>query len=479
MSIRWDSETDWKSNQDSSGTTGRNGNLRQGYSRERPDLSSDLVGYWPLHDESATDYSGNGNHGSLQDGVVSGAAGRGGLQAMDFDGGGANVALPSFGSVFDGSGDWTVNVWVRARSWVPSGNTHQLFCIRENGTAHHAVTSEGRLDLHVQDGGGTNHSVTGSTALSNDEWYMATYVFKSGGDGVLYVNGEEDARKTLNVTSTNSRGQGNQISEEPWDSSQGHHDGPLCNIRVYNRALSPSKIRMLYEWGSGDYARPPSDGVSRYSFDGDGSDNWSSNGTSISGGSFTSNSIRGQALSQTNGDQIVYQNEGEFDFSSSTPFTISAWGYFPEASGNTWVFAKDNNTPRYSAIVRGTASGSPSKIWLGLRDSSGNSIAASSPMKWDRWLHLVWRYDGSGSASGIQTYVNSVEQEMTIHSDQAIGEIQNNQNPLTLQSPGSNSSSSILDELSVYDRALNAQEIFKIYRYGTRGRDMRKQLVNH
>lgn len=70
MVIRWDSESDWENSQDSSGATGRNGELKQGI-LERPDLSSDLVGYWPLDEESGTtvgDYSDESNDGSLTSG---------------------------------------------------------------------------------------------------------------------------------------------------------------------------------------------------------------------------------------------------------------------------------------------------------------------------------------------------------------------------------------------------------------------------
>ena len=186
MVIRWDSESDWKSSQDSSGTTGRNGELKQGYSRERPDLSDGLVGYWPLHDENAVDYSGNDNHGAMSGNIVTGVAGRGGLQAMSFDGSNDYVNLSNLNNEFNTSPPATFTAWIKTsktgtpQTVIGSINSSST----RNGTM--VISTNGNLGYYD-----TNGTYESSLNVSDGNWHFIAVV-DDGTDVTYYVDEQKE-----------------------------------------------------------------------------------------------------------------------------------------------------------------------------------------------------------------------------------------------------------------------------------------------
>ncbi|WP_414837352.1 LamG domain-containing protein [Candidatus Nanosalina sp. VS9-1] len=472
MAIRWDSESDWENSQDSSGTVGRNGNLRQGYSREKPPLSQGLVGYWPLHDDSATDYSGNNNHGTLNGGVTTGIAGKAGLQAMSFDGSDDSIDIPD--QLLSNGSSLTLSFWFKADTL---GNDDRPVAISQS---HECLANIGRsgtneIGVRWRAGDGNARDYEFKT-ISTDTWhhYAVTYD-SSSGDLKGYLNSTEQLYKAGIGSSGIS-----QESAIGQKGGTGYFNGKISDVRIYNRTLSLSEINTLYEWGSGDYARPPNDGTAYYKFDGDGSDSWGSNSTTNSGVVFSSDSVRNQSgeFQASNNDRVVIDNSE----SSSHPLNVGNLAA-SDFTVSTWV--KFDSFPNTNNDIIGSYDGAWYMLWYntgtgfrwGVDDGSNKITADGGTAQTETWYHLTGTYDSSEKKAEL--YLNSskiAEGSNTSFTATA------SSNPVHIGDGGSGRTRPLnghIDDLRIYDRKLRPEEIFELYRYGTRGRDLRKFLVTH
>lgn len=231
-----------------------------------------LIGWWPLHDDSAQDYSGNGNHGTPNGSPTTGVAGKAGLQATSFNGSDDYIS-----GVGNQDRDYlTLSVWIRPDS-LPSSGERTVIWHGNAGTTedNFGLTYEDdRFRFSFQPSSG-NINVYGGTPSQNEWTHLA--MTWDGDTAIGYVNGESVVRSTSEsgelVSNSSNR---LQIGAYDDDSSSWveNVDGSICDLRVYNSALSQSEIQTLYESGSADLASPPTDGVARYKLDGDATDTW-------------------------------------------------------------------------------------------------------------------------------------------------------------------------------------------------------------
>ncbi|WP_414837422.1 LamG-like jellyroll fold domain-containing protein [Candidatus Nanosalina sp. VS9-1] len=459
MAIRWDSESDWKNNQDSSGTTGRNGDLRQGYSRDRPPLSSGLIGYWPLNDDNATDYSGNENHGSLNGGVTTGVAGKGGLQAMSFDGSDDYV---------DVSGAENSSFPVTISAWVKADGTGRIYS--------ESTSSNGDNILALDIGGDPATAIlylrgqqnTPVTSKSNTEvigeWHHIVGV-ATANELRIYVNGELEntqlhSRPFPNVSNA-------QIGRLLYSSgSISHLDGVIAQCSTYNRALSNSEIQTLYKWGSGDYARPPNNGVSYYKLDGDATDSWGANDGTTNSVTFTNDAIRGQAAKFNGSSSIGLSNLT----GAGQDYTVALWlstDVSPTNNFENVMYASGHTFDHDDLLINGKTAGSfdggQPGVNIGANDGNWHHVTVVN----DSGTHKVFKnslYAGS--------WTNSLSSNNGVR-DSIGARYDDSDNSYDAYGTGK------VDDVRVFDRTLSRREIFQIYHYGTRGRDMRKHLVNH
>lgn len=482
MVIRWDSESDWINNQDSSGTTGRNDELKQGYSRDRPDLSADLVGYWPLSEDAGTkayDLSGNDNHGSLNGGVTQGLAGKGGLTSYSFDGKDDYIDL---GNNINPN-QITISGWIFFNN-LQSADTGLVSKVNWNSETQDneeyglRVHKDGYFQVVIGNGDGFSEATYDISNLESNVWYFFTGTY-DGSHIKLFV--DADLKDTAQEPSLQSGTNKLLIAGEIRDGNPNNFvDGKIQDVRIYDRALSESEIKKLYNWGSGNYARPPKDGIAYYKMDGDGSDSWSSHSTTNSGVVFSSDAVRGQSgdFQASDNDRLVIDNSGDSSHPlnignlAASDFTVSAWAKFES-------FPNTNND------ILGSYDGSWYLLWYntdrgfrwGVDDSSNNIIADGGTAETGEWYHITGTYENSKKK--VKLYLNGssiAENTNTSFSAKA------SSNPVHIGDGGSGRKWPVnghIDNVRIYDRELRSYEISELYRYGTRGRDMRKQLVNY
>jgi hypothetical protein len=204
----------------------------------------DLVARYPF-DNSAADASGNGRTATLTGttwttGRTSGALGLNGSTAY--------ASLPA--GILAGATDFSVALWVRldtVTAWsrifdFGTGTTAYMFLTPRSstGTVRFAITTSGA---------GGEQQINGPAALPAGAWTHVA-VTKSGGTGILYVNGAEVARSTGLTVSPAALGS----TTQNWIGRSQYADpylaGAIDNLRIHSRALTASEVSGFASSGS-------------------------------------------------------------------------------------------------------------------------------------------------------------------------------------------------------------------------------------
>jgi len=444
-----------------------------------------LVGWWPLHETSgdtAYDLSGNGNHGSVT-GASQGVAGRLGLTGYSFDGEGDYVSTNWNGPV----GSFTVAAWVR---YVGDGS-------RKHIAAQHYEDGEPRWIFGIEPGeelysmisdGSEGETIDGDISGSEGEWINVVFVFDNEqGKLIQYKDGE--------MIKSGSNSAMDYSSQSPLDFYIGsretgdrYFNGQINDLRVYNRAISPLEVMELYHMGSRDlHKKSLSDGtdsgaVNRWKLEDGGADgstavdSWGSNDGSIEGASFTDDSVRndGRALFFTE-DSDDFIDLGSFDFPDQQ-FTLSAWGKIDgEGSGREPILSAGDHDEQVTFYPR--TESSPTIIRVHVDTENGTNredfIVGDKYDLIGNWMLYLLVFD----QNEMKVYVNgNLIDEREIENS---GEIVVDDNLwIGKYDTSSRNWNGLLDDVRIYDRALEPWEVFELYRWGSLGKDMRKQLVN-
>jgi hypothetical protein len=410
-----------------------------------------LIGWWPLHDGSATDYSGNGNHGTLNGGVTTGVAGCGGLEAMSFDGTDDYVDIGAFPEL----SSYTVSLWV-SDDEPSSGFFHEYVRIASNNDISLQKTDADEWVIFHHDGSAV-HRVGSTPATSGWTHLAATW---TGDTLSIHVNGSKDGAES--VSGMQARGRSADYIAGSPEGNGNYSPASLADARLYSRALSDSEIQTLYEWGGADLAQPPTDGVARYALDGDATDSWGSNdGTTNGGLSWSSDAIRGQSADFDGSDDLVDLPH----VPSGSELTISGWFNTDDAAKVGAIAALKYN---WNHRVR-TNSGN---LDFSVRDpSKGNTTTINTSISPGVWYYFTAVYRSNGD---MELYLNGERKATDNYSFGAAG----NDDRLGHSAGDGRFFDGQLDDVRIYDYALSPSEVFQNYLWGTRGRDLRKDLVN-
>ncbi|MGB4833679.1 MAG: LamG domain-containing protein, partial [Candidatus Moraniibacteriota bacterium] len=201
-----------------------------------------LKGYWSFNGQdlsgtTAADRSGAGNNGTLTNGptITEGKLG----QALNFDGTNDTVSISPTGLP---TGSRTISVWAKAtlldgsyRGVIGYGNQNngEAFAIQINSSNEWVIT-----------GWGAPNAVSGGAVVLN-QWthIVGTY---SGGNASIYVNGvlvggpaAITSAPNLNYSAIGSR----------LDGGGDYFPGQIDEVRIYNRVLSDTEVKALYNSG--------------------------------------------------------------------------------------------------------------------------------------------------------------------------------------------------------------------------------------
>lgn len=215
------------------------------YDREPDFLKKGLIGHWTGGGSGRTwiDRSGRGKHGSFINTPQWTVGYNNNRPCLQFAG--SNDIIEIFDSYDPTS--YTISMWIN-----PSTIANKNIIVRTDATlaakawSHQLrLNSDGTVTHYLFDG--SAESTTSTTSLSANRWYhLVGTVVGNGGYMRIYINGLEDGTPEL-VDGTIWQG-GDRwyiATDATTGSAFGDFAGKIDDVRLYNRALSPSEIYWL------------------------------------------------------------------------------------------------------------------------------------------------------------------------------------------------------------------------------------------
>jgi len=375
--------------------------IRFHYSRGGP------VGYWKFDEGSgniAYDSSGNGNHGTLVNGPTwtSGKFG----SALSFDGVDDYVEIPTTAG---GSLDPDV---LSVMAWIyVSGETTSVQRIFQRTSCTYGLfTSSDGLTIYFYvdtgNAGGAWKSVS-YTVPSIRKWYHVVGTY-DGTSMKLFINGELKAQTSQSYAVNNGGATAYIGSADP---TQQFFNGTIDEVRIYNYALTPDEIRLLYNAGYAARFGPQTDcnkdpgscmdyglvgywsfdeGAGNIAYDASGNGN---HGTLINGPKWTQGKIGG-----------ALQFDGVNDYVRLPTSTLGNWN---QLTYEVWVKAPPYTGSSWPGFIGSYTTNSSLNINLGIWQNTGHlhleidtdvgnySMKGQLSIPWNTWFHAVLVYDGS------------------------------------------------------------------------------------
>jgi hypothetical protein len=444
-------------------------------------LNNGLVGYWKMNEATwsgtlneVVDSSGNGNNGTAA-GAVGGLAyptgGKFGNGAL-IDGTDDYVDLGTPSTLqFTNTQPHTLAAWIYVNnsasgygyimSYSKSGLAGDpAWYFFYNATA--GIWPQNSIVAEYYDGARFTGIYTATNTLSKNVWHHVVFIRGTSNattDQHIYIDGVEQSFSVRNLannsnpTSINYTGLTAKIGAR---SSSSSFNGTIDELRVYNRALSPSEVQSLYNFAPGP--------VGYWKFEeGNGTTALDSSGNgysgSLTGSSYLSGKF-GKAVSFTgNAGSFVSVNDTTA-LRLSTAGTVETW-----INPTTYPNNSDNNH-RWSVILnKGSwATGRNAyNIYYQYSDSTlhfdvdGATASDSVSTSWTKtplrqWTHLALVWDGTkvyGYVNGTQ--VGSVTQDQTPATTTAIY--------VGSHDGGTQNFTGAVDDVKIYNYARTASQI--------------------
>jgi hypothetical protein len=445
-----------------------------------------LVGYWSFEDGSgstATDFSGSGNDGTLtnMDPATDWVSGKRG-SALTFDG-----SNNEYVEITNSFSNWYNDNPVSAFAWVKTNNEGVVLSVYSSGHVPAIIVKDdGTVGVSLFWHGNTSW-VESSTKVDDGGWHLIGGVY-DGTDEHVYVDGNlEGTRQPGSQDDFNNGDYSYGIGADPrsvWNSQTQYFTGKIDDLRVFDRALSTSEVKDLYQSG---YSKVNSsrelegiDGlVGWWTIDGKDMKFSGSSGTSTDasgngndgklfgnlGRSAASKGRIGQALNfDGSGDYIA--TEHFYDTNNLTEVTISSW-YKSSSVADQIIIASDRN--EYWRL--GVGSDGANGVQWTVDSSDKVSTKSKSYFEDGEWHHIAAVFDAS-LTNDHKLYIDGeLDNEWSVYSS-GIG---SNRVSHTLIGVGSEAGSvdggtgpndwmdGSLDDVRLYDRALSADEIDRIY----------------
>lgn len=226
-------------------------------------FTNGLVAYYPFNG-NANDASGNGLNATTNSGVTL-ASDRFGHTNSAYLFNGSSGFLNITDAVgklnFDTrANNYSVTLWFLLSVTNPAGNGDQKFiCDRfNNSPCSYDIYYRGSLNkflVDIWDGGSGSLTLTSHTGTSPGIWHQISLVV-SNRLCLFYLDGIENAGGGSvlgsNVGTTKNSDGIRQIGSDGITSTTRLH-GVEDDIRIYNRALLPNEVQMLYQYESGGF----------------------------------------------------------------------------------------------------------------------------------------------------------------------------------------------------------------------------------
>jgi hypothetical protein len=474
---------------------------------------ADIFAYWPLDEVTPGAYEdfikGNDGAGSNSPAAATGRVS--GAQSFD------STNSEQIEVLADNSFDWqadesfSIEVWVNTPATnIPAATESKVIVGRGGGSGDSlqwwiGINDEGLptfilVDSAGNDPGSGNRLIGVGTApddsIADGQWHHVVAVrdkaASADGDIILYVDGDEKGRKSFDYAADFSS------ADAPITigaiAGTLFFDGLIDEVALYDRALLPDEIIARRDAGltgtgvcagAAPFTPFPDDTISLWPLDEvtpgayadafDGNDGVGSvNPPDPATGLVSATGTDGaQSFDSTNSEQIEVLADNSFDWQADESFSIEVWVNTPAtnipAAGQSKVI-----------VGRGGGSGDSLQWWIGINDeglptfvlldSAGNDpgpgnrligvgTAPADSIADGQWHHVVAVRDKAASADGdIILYVDGDEKGRKTYNYAA--DFRSVDAPITIGSiAGTLYFDGLIDEVALYDRALDGPEI--------------------
>jgi len=404
------------------------------------------VGVWHMND-TWEDSSGNNNNGVLHNNVTFQPNSRVGTSVGSFDG--ADDYVNGYASVLpSGNAPRTVSAWVK-----PSNGTQNRAVI-EYGKGSGAISTgdfrvfiDGANLAAVGTGFGSN-SVRSTSRIDDGKWHHITGVYEGVDTNTVrvYVDGVLENSGTITAPETTDA----NYSIGSFLAGGGYFNGLLDEVDVYNYALTNYEIEKHFNEDLGRVGYWPMDNTWE-----DKSRN-GNDGTTGNGATFTTDAKIGTYAGSFDGvdDYVTVGTDADMLFTG--PHTLESWVKF-SGFPTQWVPISIVQQYRYGLWYDST-----SKMIRAHRDSGStiNSLDVYTSLTTNTWYHFVQVFDGTE----LYVYVNG----QLLARGPGVTSTNSNSSNSAMFGRGWNTSDSgklqgAMDAVSVYNRALMADEILDNY----------------
>ncbi len=472
-------------------------------------VTSGLIGYWTLDGglmtaSTAYDSSVSANTLSLLNGPQK-TVGKTG-QSINLDATDdelfctdANCGGTTGGKMDMGTRDWTVMAWVKPENGGTNCNIRGTVVGKIGDDEIGWYLGIGGQFICAEIRGASNISSTldGSTVPLN-EWSHVAVVFDRDGNMTRYLNGvQTGTQDNISANNGSSVDHPHNFCIGARDGAGGclerMYDGSVDEVRVYERVLTASEIKQVYNAGVG--AKVSNQNVVSGSTLQSGLVGlWSFNGVDLTDrvydrsgqgndGYFVNISTSTAKVSGKVGQALNFDGTNDFvnAFSGTSLDDLSALTYAawikPRSAGNGrgTIVAKSDTasviglTYIYFDNVTATNGISFLRDTTGVTDIGYTSANNAAPL--GEWTHVAVSWDGTvGNANNVRIYINGVESTYQI-TDAGSGSLESDaSNNFTIgartNTGGERYFDGFMDEVRVYNRVLTASEVKQLYNIG-------------
>lgn len=433
---------------------------------------SGIVSWWPAGG-NANDVVTN-NHGILYGGSY--AAGQVG-QAFKLYGGNHHVRIPNTASL-------RLTNALTFEAWLYPTNTGSYrdvfskwdavagFNQKSFDTSLHA---DGRFYLLISPNGtdtGAVYAITTNSVPTNVWTHVAgTY---DGSVIKVYLNGVMESQGSYTgkiFPGTNSLGIGGATGGALPGNMLTPFPGIIDEPSLYNRALSDSEIKSVFDAGIAGKRQPTCVSASTnivgwWPGDGNNYDFARTNFAALKSGATYGAARVSRGFSFDGSDDYV-EVTNSWALNPTNGLTVEAWVYRTGGAGqNVPIFSKDDTSSmRQYLLTINPSSKFQAHVWT--TTSGLVNFPGATSVSLSGWYHVAMTYNGTN----LVLYVNGVSDG----SASASGKIITGTDPLRIGGSysgvwGNYKFAGMIDEPTVYDRALSASEIAAIYTAGSAGK---------
>ena len=435
---------------------------------------SGLVSWWP-GEGNANDVIG-ANNGTLVGGA-SFAAGEVG-QAFSCDGASSYVSIPDSPSLDAFTTSITIELWLKSNELTDNSDWEGIVT-KGNSSWRLQATSGANPVYFGADGLSPNGDLYGSRNVNDGQWHHVAAVY-DGTNIFLYVDGTLD----VSQPATGTIAQNNSpacigANAQAFVLSCGciepgyFFNGLIDEVSIYNRALTVSEIQTIYAAGGGGKCPPtppqptctpaPTGLVGWWPGEGNANDvAGTNNGTLVEGVGFAPGEV-GQAFSFDGVSSYVSIPDSPLLDSLTTSITIELWLKTDQLTSDwTGIVTKGNSAWQLQATPGANT------VDFNVSLSAGD-LSGSRSINDGQWHHVAGVYDGTNMFLYLDGTLDG--------SMPATGLIPQNSYPLSIGANAQGIEGSpmyffngLIDEVSIYNRALTASEIQAIYAAGSEGK---------